>query len=364
MRSPEIPIRRLKQASAAAAVFGIVALTSADCAVQPTTPSPENTLTVSRALTPESPKASWDVLSPIVRLKKLLYKDYPNFEGFDRQKEVTLATAQAYCQQTKCNIPAIDLANAVQFLNEGAYIAKRLEDNDHPLSPEEIEDWKKTKIGMTNLKREIYINQTSMDNFVNIVINKHPYVANKLEGMDVRTAFAISLLAHEFTHLNLIAVKRPPITIDVFSVSMPGMNSIKFDALEDFRFKGSDTLGTQKAITGGDEAITDLAALIIVGKKMKLPHITDPQLGRGVDLIDKLNKMAGVSDDEFLKYVRGEIPSTDLLKIYGASKIDPTAIDLNVGIKVFSLVGFAMHKAISFENAENEIRNTVKLGSK
>ncbi|MBI2049494.1 hypothetical protein HYT32_01075 [Candidatus Roizmanbacteria bacterium] len=314
-------------------------------------PTIDNKPPVSGALTSESPKEAWEALSPIVRLEKLSYNDYPIFEGFNPQKETTLATVQLYCQQTKCNFSAsaIELANAVHFIGEEEFNQKRQEafgadiDSAH---------------GILNFNKRIYINQTFMDNFINETTNNKPDVINELENKDLRTAYIVSFLAHELALINILPTEQH-IFFDSFSITDP---RVKEETIEFNRFYDFEIHGEGFYIDLGKYAIMDFAAYIIVGK-MGLPYVQDPAFIPGSNLIKKLNRMADISNDKFLQYANGELSPLGLMKEWGRFKRDPSRNDVVEGILAFSNLALAMHELIPFQEAEENINKILKLNS-
>lgn len=351
---------------AAAAALGIVVF-STDCADQRTAPVED--VAISRSLTSESPKTAWETLPAIERLKKLLSKEYPVFIGFDRQKEVTLATAQAYCEHTKCNVSFEELIRKTHYIDEKTYVEKVIkEESIRRLTPEEIKEIEKTRkqgFALASSSGEIYINKDALNRSVETISVKQPDIIRQIGNKDIRTVEEINIQVHEWTHENRSNAKEEPITFDGFSIRLPGRQSpVNFDILDNFDLQGKDSQGVRYFITGGNEAITDFATLILVRRKMGLYYRSNPYYGQGANLIEKLNKMADISDEEFLRHVNGELSSVDLLIKWGAFKRDPSRTDLKEGIRALTMVGLAVQGLIVFQDAERDINLRLKLQHK
>lgn len=343
--------------AATAVLIGSAAI---GCRNESQIPTIENTPAVVRTVSAESPKTQWDSLPAVDRLNKLLAKDYPSFSDFARQKEVTLATAQAYCEQTDCNVPASEMAESVHYVNSSEFISKLQEELKKDLTSEEKEHEKRSRLAITNSRNEIYINLFLLDLVIKEITNSQPEIIKELGNKDLITAYEISMLAHEFTHKNFPNIQ--PIKFDGFSIRFPGkQDPIDFETLDRFTIEGRDSQGVPYFIDGGDEAIIDRAARIVVEKKIGLPYISTPEYVSGSVLVRKLNGMAKISDDEFLKYVNGKLPSEDLLRKWGAHKLNKGLTDLKTGVLVLRGIGLAVQGFISFKDAETDINRYLNI---
>jgi hypothetical protein len=349
---------RLTRVGYAALMVGLMTVSNA-CANDPKFPTSESKPGISTTISPDSEKAQWESLLAIERLNSLLAKSYPTFPDFNRQKEVTLATAQAYCEQTHCNKPPDEMARAVRYLEEDDYITMLAEEEyKRPLTKEEIKMEKESRLATTIPNGNTYINRALMETLSKE--NKGmPEVVSQLDGQDFDTLFEISIGAHEFTHRNS---KKQSKKFDSFSIELTNAEGpINFDTLDKFKIKGKDSGGNPKFIVGGDEAIVDLATKIIIEKKMGLKYFSAPKYILGGLLVIKLNIMANIPDEEFLNYANGKLPSEKLLKKWGAFKYDTSLTDLKAGVLALRDIGLAVDGFITFPSAETDINRILKL---
>ncbi len=358
MKSPE---RWVKRGLGGMAVMGLIAC-SADNAAQPITPTIDNNrLNVTRTLTPESQKASWDSLSPIVRLKKLLYKDYPQFEGFDRQKEVVIATAQAYCSVTKCIVSAQDLSSSVQYLEPAEFIINLQEKfKSSVMTPEEARFEIETRLAVTTYDKEkILVNQKLLKEIIEYKKSEDPNLIARLGYEDLETAFEISMLIHEFTHKNTIRNRNK---FDGFSMKFPNKtDAVSFDILDEFIIEGSDSTKRPFYIMGGEEAIIDLAARMISEKRMGLKYISfDSSYETGADLIEYINSIAEMPDEEYLNYVRGNLQPSKYIEKIGSfrKKGWEKSTNFKKGVLTLAEIGIAVDGIFNIKKTEESIKSS------
>lgn len=345
-------------------VLGAVALGitnfSSGCGIESATI--DNKPAVSGTIAPEFLKAQWDGLSPIERLKKLLDKDNPIFEGFNHQQETITALAQAYCQQTKCNLSANEMAEAVHYVDKDTFVEKLMsEDPTHKFDLAELNNDEMLFTGFTTMSGEIYINEEEQERYIEFVSAK-PDIEKLIGDNDIRTLEIISGVAHEFTHQNIVNTSEEPVSFKGFSIRLPEKQDIiNFHTLDKFVLIGENSDGTTYSFKGGSEAIVDLATLIIVRRLIGPYYISNSIYGQGVNLVDKLNSMANISDDEFLQYVSGELPPENLFIRWGAFKRSQGKSDLLEGIIAFGMVGSIVQEGTSFQFAEDTINSRLKL---
>lgn len=308
----------------------------------------------------ESPQQSWNNLPAIERLNRLLQKNYPSFSDFNRQAETTLATAQEYSKQTGYTSPD-RLASAVHYVNEDEFISEFDKDGKDrgqiSLTKDQIDEYKKSTSAFTTLGGEIYINQDLIEEQIN-----NPDIIQQTGNKDIRTLLEICLQIHEINHKN---TKLENISFEEFSLRLPGDPvSIKYTKMNGFKIGGIGPQGNLTYLSGGNEAITDLAAFNIVNKKMGFRYLTSPKYAGGSNLIKMHNNIANVSDEEFLKHVRGDLPQSQLLEKWGSHKIETpnTRSNLRKGISTLIEIALATQGFVNFLDVEKNINNNFIKG--
>jgi hypothetical protein len=335
-----------------ATAFAIITITSfsggcKDSQLPVVSTRPEITL-------PNSPDSQqgWNNLSATERLNMLSMKRYPTFPDFDRQKETTLATVQEYCKETNRTF-SIKIVNSIHYANTEEFIAAVSKEEKRSYTQAEIKEIKESKIALTNSENEIYVNQDLLDKMIKDISIKNPSIVKQLEKYDLRTIYEVSALVHEFMHLY---VKEMPMAFEPFPVPLAS-DTIIMNTLHGFRIDGKDSQGNPKYLTGGQEAMVDLAARI-VAKKMGLPYYIG-EYAKESDLIETLNKKAKISDEELFRNLKGESPQSGLLENWGAHRIGGfrTKSNLQNGILTLAEVALTVEGTFDFTKVEQDIRN-------
>ena len=94
----------------------------------------------------------WNTLPALVRIQRLQILSYPSIEKFDARKELVLASAQFYCEQTQCKIKPEEMANNVFFVPPTRFIEEVEKDAGRKFTKEEVEDQLRTRPEMVNKK--------------------------------------------------------------------------------------------------------------------------------------------------------------------------------------------------------------------
>lgn len=321
--------------AATVALVGSAAFPAACNSQDPTIESPNKT---SVAQTAES-NFQWNNLPARERLRRIATKDFPSFTDFNRQQEIILATVQEYKNQTAWDLSTSELVKSIRYLSEDDFISEVSRELGRTFSASEIAEEKRSRLAITTADGKIFINQDLV-----------AIAANDIKlNYDPRTILEISALSHELTHKNK---KTKSITFK--TLTMFGKD---FDTLNGFKIEGRDSQDKRVYLLGGEEAITDHAASIIVGKKMGFPYIAT--YVQGEELIAMLNRIANISDEEFLMYVQGKQPQYKLLEKWGALRTGKLNSEENLknGILTLTKVALATQGLIDFQAVEREINN-------
>lgn len=340
----------LRNLGVTAAVFVGSAVFSGACAKDNQYIPPPS---ISRTITPEfeSARSQWENLPLIERLDKLTKKDYPNFNGFDLQKEITTITVKAYCEEANCNISPEDIEDMIEnihFVDGDTFTAKLFEENNNPFAREKL------YIG-TNTKGEIYINEKVLKEYIG---QADP---GEIEGRDLLTLLKISTVSREMADANLTHSDGYKNSLRLKIDGLPKIyltdnNPVLFDELDGFDFKGKDPQGNPYIIDGGRKSITDLASLIVLKERMRMKYFANPTNQYGADMVNILNYFAGITDEEFLEYASGNQPSIELLARWGSLKRDSTMRDVDVGIAALAIIGAHAEGMTYLEYAQDNIQ--------
>jgi hypothetical protein len=309
----------------------------------------------------EIQKQNWDKLSAKERLNKLVTKNYPIFTGFDHQRETTLATVQEYCNQIG-DLSAEKIVSSIHYVNEDEFLNVFSKEAGGLFSQAEIKLRQKSTVGIHTKEGEIYFNQSFLDEIARNTANQ-PELITKLKKYDIETLYKMCNLAHEITHE---IVKKEQISFSEFTIKP---YPIKFNAINGFVIEGKDPSGRGAYIQGAQEAVVDCAARIIIEEKMGLSYLTTPEYANGSYLVNRLNKIASISNEDFLKYIKGELRQSQLFEKWGACNfnlLDKENTNLKKGVIILSDIGRATQGApeINFQNVEQNINNNFKSSIK
>lgn len=335
--------------AATVAIVGSAAIPTA-CSNQPG-PSLDSSNKISISQGIES-NSQWHNLPALERLRRIMTKDFPPLTDFNRQQETVLATIQNYCSQTSTSASPDELISSIEFMTEDKFIPQLSKELGVILSDAEIATEKKTRLAITTSDGKIYINQDLVGKMA-----KDMEVDPALKNYDPRTVLEMSVITHELVHKDKIA---DSISFKPFSATLPeNPNRIDFDKLIGFEIEGEDTQGKQCYMLGGDEAITDYAASIIVGKKTGLPFVSPNKYSDGAKLVGLLNRVSNISDREFLDYVEGKIPQSKLLEKWGSHRAGRlnTGDNLKTGILTLAEIAIATQGLVNFQEVEKGITN-------
>lgn len=327
MRTPEILLR----AGTAALFVGIMTFSGA--CKEDQSPTLDHQPGISRILTPDSSKVKWEKLPSIEQIKRLELKQFPDFADFSLNNALSIATAQFFCQQTKCHNSPEDMAKSVTFVNEVEFLQVSEKNRGRPLT-EEDKIRIKNRIGVTFNHENIYINETHLARVVkDMSINQSGLMGN--EGKDAETILKKSALIHEFTHLNMDNKRH---NFEQFSFPFEILPPVRFESVKNFQIYGKMEKYGSFVILGSEEAIAEKAATII-GLKLGT-YLSTPNYMTGVTLLGKINMHSNITDEEFLAYVNGNLPTEELFRRWGKNNIQ-------TGINALALIGLEIDGLIN-----------------
>lgn len=313
---------------------------------------PTETRPVVSGIVRSNAETTWDSSPPVERLKRLEVKSFPSIREFDLNKEISLATAQFYCEQTKCNNPPEQMAASVLFVDENEFFQKLEIDIQRKYSAEDLNKEKEKQLAFTTKNKDaIYINQTLLEKIIQELNASQPELAKQLGNKDLIIIIKKSLLVHEFAHKNLLPQSK---TFPAFLIHLPGNDqSINFGQLYGFEISGKSQDGkTVFYITGGDEAITERATQIIAENSRSYIGLI-PEYTSGASFVNQLNAKSEIANNEFLKYASGELPSEELIKKWGKG-------DFKKGLMVLAAIGLNAQGLTSVKETQGFIDDILK----
>lgn len=303
----------------------------------------------------------WDNLSPSGKLNALEIHDISKIKENDLNRRISLATAQLYCEKMKCKISPEQMAASVSYLSEDKLI-KKLESKEgieySDIAKRSIKElslttrpsettysypagfWKPgERIAHITSGNDIYVNQTLLDKVVQeldeysyqhgvVKGQRNYYQSDGNEPRNARVVIMESLLIREFTRTSVYSLQS---NFD----NLVG-NPIISGEMRYFHISDEGRAGVS-----GDEAVIELAAQIIQRTKgvslMGTLHRSksgakiweDALYGNysktesRAHMIDGLNASGGVTDNEFLGYVSGQLPYKELIQRWGLRQGSP-----------------------------------------
>lgn len=276
-------------------------------------------------------------------------KEYPPSANLDTRQELVSATAQFYCEETKCKKHPGKMAMNVFFLPQDAFIQQlKKERVDNDVSQEEQEGIEFT----TKNKSQVFINETVVGGIGGQVRQTRPDIVRTLGKRDVDVVTVKSILIHAFGHVN---ISKELYYFDPFSLRVPKeVGPINFMQIgEGFNLVGLKSDGSPFVLSGADEAMTELNGKIIGGTK-------DAYLGligeytNGANMLDAIIKKANISSQEFTQYVSGELPKKSFLQKVGALK-NPSQPDEKAALLALATIALHVDDLTSRSEAERGV---------
>lgn len=341
----------------------IVTETATSKTVLPARPLPASPTITSEATASISSEESWRKLSPLGRIQRLQILSYPSIEKFDARKELILASAQFYCEQTLCKIKPEEMASNVFFVSPTRFIEEAEKDLAIKLSNEEREDQLRTRVEMVNKENKSFINIDLHSRIIDEIKKSQPDVVRQLGNRDLITVFNKSLFFHLFSHMNQTKTvySFDPFSLRGIPTKRGRINIPEMGRLEGFTFVGRQD-GTQIFIHGAKEAVTELTANIL-GRKTGAYLSLITEYNNGAGLIQMFNQKAGITDEEFLSYVNGTSSIKDFLRKWGSIK-NSSVSEEKAALLGLVLIGLYTDGVIKYEDARRGAESYLSPQSK
>lgn len=239
---------------------------------------------------------------------------------------VVLDTASFYCERTKCHKTPEEMAINVFFVGTEDFTRHLEGELGHKLGEKERRQEEMTRLEITTGQGQIFINERLFEEVL-----RRPQDYLPLEA--TRRVIAESLLIHAFSHVNSTKqeYKFSPFSLRIGRIGVPELGTLR-----GFKLVGRQEDGRPYYLTGADEAITEFTARII-GKEGRYISLVK-NYSDGGDLIEQLNKRAGISSWEFLQYANGNFPQQKLLQRWGALK-NHSSPDEKAAVMALAVIG-------------------------
>ncbi len=295
-----------------------------------------------------SPAASlesqWSTLPPTQRID-LLERGQASAH-LDVRKEIALAVGEIICGQMKCKLTPEEMAGSVQFLPPQEYLVQ-LEKTIGAALPE---DQKRRELAQRlefiGNDRKVYVNNPLWER-INTTLPSS--VITGLAGRNTAMAIGKSLDFHAFTHL---VESEEEFNFSPFSFKVYGLAVPEVGKMIGLKFVGRAEDGSTIYLTGAHEASTELAADIMANRKS--PPYTSLAYKEGAQLLAEINRMARISDDEFLKAKDGSLNTQwYLTKI--ASIQNPRNPDIKKAILALVTIALAQAGATTWPEARSGV---------
>lgn len=299
---------------------GIIALELAAGACSPQQerqvfPTPTRPAAVAGPQAPEraplvaSSLEEWRTAPSLTRIQELELKRHPSFAEFDSRQELALASAEFYCEQTKCNVDPKQMAQNIFFVTPNKFLEEAQKDVNRVFTEAERNDQLETRLEMVNEKTgESFVNSDLLKQLVERAKQDSPDTAATLQrrNVDFETVYIKSLFFHVYAHMNQ---RKDTYTFSPFSMIVPtrteGLIKVpRIGKLEGFTFVGEREDGKPFYINGAKEGITERDAQIVGNRSGSYMTLT-PDYRDVAGIIAQLNRMSGITDDEFLNIAHG-----------------------------------------------------------
>ncbi len=296
----------------------------------------------------------WQGVPSLTRIQELELKRYPSFAEFDGTKELAMATAQFYCEQTTCKTSAKEMGGNIFFVSPERFIEEAQKDVGRTLSQAEINDQLDNRLEMvSNKTKQSFINSDLLKQVMERTKQESPDVVASLQkkGIDFETVYKKSLFFHIYAHK---AQQENTYTFAPFSMQIPTKTegTIKvprIGTLEGFTFVGERENGKPIYINGAKEAVAERDAQIVGSRSG--PYLTLAYKD-SAGLVAQLNRLSGVSDNEFLAVAHGQKDVAEMFKKWAT--LNKTKPDERTGVLALAAVGlqidFAGSRAETLKN--------------
>ncbi|MCL5073084.1 MAG: hypothetical protein M1308_19675 [Actinobacteria bacterium] len=293
---------------------------------------------------------AWRQLSPLERINRLEEGRLPDFRSFNLTKELVVATAQFYHQETNSPITPDEMVQNVS-IKHPEQIASELENSlQIQLGPAQKKSLSLMRV-IESEGKKVFINSDILALDIQTYIDNGGAVLLQLKGKDITTVYTKGMLFAAFSAINAskekLLIKNPPVVIAV------GNDLIEINSLNEFALFGHDTNTGENFVGDGARIAFDSYISLNIGTKSGSYTGRDTNV-LAAGLVRHLNQKIKMDDEEFLDYYFGRKNAENFL-IRIASAKDPISPDIKTSLQVLAVIGLCFDGKISSEDAKNRI---------
>lgn len=258
-------------------------------------------------------EADFNTASPFERINRLENGAYPKDPSFNRRNALFEATIQAFCQQAGCSFA--DTAKNIQYGPENFIFPQEQSNLLYIVS----EDGNSAIINTARLNSSI------------------ARLTSPAKGKDQGVLFEKTVLLSALAYLSL---SREPLDYEPSSIRFPGPGqSVRsLGRIEGWVFVGKRENGSDFRLNGARLAASELLNHIVIAGKTEYQS-SNAQILDAANLMSEINRRAEISDEEFVRYARGELRMGDFLDKWAAIKnfSNPSRKDAILALKSIAL---------------------------
>lgn len=319
------------------------------------TPQENNRQTVSGTVFPESSHSQWANLTSLERLKALEDKNHPKFSESELLKETDKAIVEFFCQEFRCSKSLEETLASVKHVDEDFFIALDEKDLGRPLTEYER---KNTSIAALDDNKNIFINEDILAKRAAEMMNDEKY-KELAEGKNIIALTLKEILFHQLVRANI-----PDYKIDLgfrqFYSEFSPFPSATFTEMVGFKPIGFiDETKEPISVDGVKTAFVEEAANTLIdmtGTNLKLFY----QTGQVVAI---MNKNAGITKNEALKYISGELSPNEYFERLGELRHDKDSSPTNAVVEALIPIGRSAEGSWPFLDALVRANNSVDLST-
>ncbi len=229
----------------------------------------------------------FDDLSPFERIQRLEDGNYPKVASFDKREELFKATVQAFCQQAPCSWE--NTAKTIVYSPANFRFPQEQSNNLYIVSDD---------------RSSVIINTDRLNS--NIARLRVP-----TKGKDPRVLFEKTVL---LSALGYLTVSRESLDYEPSSIRFPGpgQSVLSLGRIEGWVFVGKRENGSDFRLDGARLAVAELLNHIVVASKTEY-QTPNSNILDAANLMSEINRQAEISDEQFVRYAKGELPIADFL---------------------------------------------------
>ncbi|MBI2036459.1 hypothetical protein HYT17_02425, partial [Candidatus Microgenomates bacterium] len=258
-------------------------------------------------------------------------------------------------KQIDCNKTPEELAANVFFVPFEKFIQQLEKEFGESLTAAEKTQERATRLEFTTDSGQIFINAPLFADTVrglNSLLS--PGAIDQLKNeINPRQAILETVLIHAFSHVveTKQEYKFAPFSLRVGRIGVPEIGTLK-----GFKFIARQENGLPFLLLS-NEATTELVARTIGRKNGPYINFIENYVN-GANLIQAVNKLAGISPQDFLQYTTGIRSQQELFQKWGALK-NPNNPDEKGAVMALAAIGLHIHEATNYEDTKQLVEGSL-----